>query len=90
MLSLRYAPRIDHFLEPPSVYQLRILLRGISPLIGRRVLVRSNTSLATALKGYFPQVLAWFQPLDTRFVYEFLQRWPTLEAVQQADDPPRS
>jgi hypothetical protein len=54
------------------------------------VLVRSNTSLTTALKGYFPQVLAWFQPLDIRFVYEFLRRWPTLEAVQQADDPLRS
>jgi hypothetical protein len=89
VLSLRYAPRIDHFLEPPSVYQLRILLRGISPLIWRRVLVRSNTSLTTALKGYFPQVLAWCQPLDTRLAYEFLQRWPT-EAVQQADDPLRS
>ena len=28
---------------PPSVYQLRVVLRGISPLIGRRLLVRSDT-----------------------------------------------
>jgi hypothetical protein len=31
---------------PLSIYQLRIVLRGISPLIWRRVLVRSETTLA--------------------------------------------
>ena len=29
-----------------SIYQLRVVLRGISPLIWRRVLVHSETSLA--------------------------------------------
>ena len=33
-------------IEPPSVYQLRIVLREISPLIWRRLLVRSDTTLA--------------------------------------------
>jgi hypothetical protein len=31
---------------PPSVYQLRVVLRGISPLIWRRLLVRSDTTFA--------------------------------------------
>ncbi len=31
---------------PPDIYQLRIVLRGISPLIWRRLLVRSDTTLA--------------------------------------------
>ena len=31
---------------PLSIYQLRIVLRGISPLIWRRVLVSSETTLA--------------------------------------------
>ena len=31
---------------PPSVYRLRVVLRGISPLIWRRLLVRSETTLA--------------------------------------------
>ena len=31
---------------PLSIYQLRIVLRGISPLIWRRVLVHSETTLA--------------------------------------------
>ena len=30
----------------PSVYQLRVLLRGISPLISRRLLVRAEDSIA--------------------------------------------
>jgi hypothetical protein len=30
----------------PDIYQLRIVLRGISPLIWRRLLVRSDTTLA--------------------------------------------
>jgi hypothetical protein len=35
-----------HFLEPPSVYQFRIVLQGISPLIWRCLLVSSETTLA--------------------------------------------
>jgi hypothetical protein len=31
---------------PPPVYQLRVVLRGISPLIWRRLLVRSDTTFA--------------------------------------------
>jgi Plasmid pRiA4b ORF-3-like protein len=30
----------------PSIYQLRIVLRGMSPLIWRRLLVHSDTTLA--------------------------------------------
>jgi hypothetical protein len=56
----------------------------------RRKLVNDKTRLlnrlTSTLKGYFPRVLAWFQSLDTRLVCEFLRRWPTLEAVQEADD----
>ena|SRR5665213_3572133 len=33
-------------LEGPGVYQLRAVLRGISPLIWRRLLVRSDSSIA--------------------------------------------
>ncbi len=30
----------------PSIYQLRVVLRGISPIIWRRILIRSDTTLA--------------------------------------------
>ena len=51
----------------------------------RRKLVNDKTRLlnrlTSTLKGYFLQVLTWFQPLDTGLVYAFLQHWPTLETV---------
>jgi Plasmid pRiA4b ORF-3-like protein len=41
---------MNHFLDPPHVYQLRIVLWGTSPLIWRRMLVHSDASLATLHK----------------------------------------
>ena len=56
----------------------------------RRTLVQDKTRLTnrltSVLKGYFPQVLCWFAALDAPLVCDFLKRWPTLEAVQKADD----
>jgi len=43
---LRYPQRMTTTTTPLSIYQLRIVLRGISPLIWRRVLVPSKTPLA--------------------------------------------
>ena len=51
-----YALRMKQQQTHSDVYQLRIVLRGISPLIWRRVLVPSNTTLAhlhTILKILF-------------------------------------
>jgi Plasmid pRiA4b ORF-3-like protein len=42
----------------PSVYHLRVVLQGISPLIWRRLLVRSDMSLA-ALHDTLQIALAW-------------------------------
>ena len=41
-----YALRMKHDQPPPMIYQLRIVLRDISPLIWRRLLVYSDTTLA--------------------------------------------
>jgi hypothetical protein len=43
---------------PPSVYQFRMVLQGISPLIWRQLLVRSDMSLAT-LHTSLQVVFAW-------------------------------
>jgi Transposase IS116/IS110/IS902 family len=52
-------------------------------------LVHDNTRLTnrltSVLKGDFPQVLCWFAALDTPCIGAFLQRWPTLQVVQQTD-----
>jgi Plasmid pRiA4b ORF-3-like protein len=42
----------------PSVYQLRVILQGISPLIWRRLLIRSDMLLA-ALHNTLQIVFAW-------------------------------
>jgi hypothetical protein len=47
---------------------------------------RLTNRLTSVLKGYCPHVLCWFAALDTPLVCDFLTRWPTLEAGQQADD----
>jgi Plasmid pRiA4b ORF-3-like protein len=44
--AVRYAQRMTTSARPCNIYQLRVVLRGISPLIWRRVLVRSETTRA--------------------------------------------
>jgi len=54
----------------------------------RRQLVNLQTELthklSSHLKLYFPQALDWIGELDSLQACDFLQRWPTLEAVQKA------
>ena len=54
----------------------------------RRHLVEEKTAqlnrLTGYLKVYFPQMLEWFAQLDRKLVWEFLERWPSLEELQAA------
>jgi transposase len=54
----------------------------------RRKLVDEKTAqlnrLTSNLKIYFPQMLDWFEHLDTELVCGLLERWPTLEELQKA------
>jgi transposase len=54
----------------------------------RRKLVNEKTAqlnrLTSNLKIYFPQMLDWFEHLDTELVGGLLERWPTLEELQKA------
>ena len=51
----------------PSVYQLRVVLRGVSPLIWRRLLVRGDTTVA-GLHATLQLVLGWTDEHLNRFV----------------------
>lgn len=42
----------------PSVYQLRVVLREVSPLIWRRLLIRSDTPIAE-LHAILQAVMSW-------------------------------
>jgi transposase len=45
---------------------------------------RQSNRLTARLKLYFPQVIGWFDAVDSALVEGFLRRWPTLEHVQRA------
>jgi transposase len=53
----------------------------------RRKLVDEKTEqsnrLTSHLKIYFPQMLDWFEHLDTELVCALLERWPTLQELQK-------
>lgn len=53
----------------------------------RRKLVDEKTAQTNRLTGdlkiYFPQLLNWFEHLDTKLVCDLLERWPTLEELQK-------
>lgn len=53
---------------------------------GRRDLVNQTTALTNQLtallKGYYPQALRWIGALDTLWACDFLEQWPTLQALQ--------
>jgi transposase len=64
-------------------------LRALSALTEhRRKLVEDRVRLTnrirSTLKQYYPQVLDWFNQIDTLVFCDFLERWPTLEQVKKA------
>lgn len=64
-------------------------LRSLQQMVeNRRMLVaekvRLTNRVTAALKSYYPQVLDWFEDKDTQVFCEFLTRYPTLQAAQDA------
>src|SRR5438445_7934290 len=53
----------------PVVYQLRVVVRGVSPLIWRRLLVRSDSSIAD-LHTTLRTALGWTDEHLNRFVIQ--------------------
>jgi Plasmid pRiA4b ORF-3-like protein len=52
----------------PHVYQFRVVVQGINPLIWRCILIRSNMSLAT-LPTTLQLVFAWSDYICITFVF---------------------
>jgi|TARA_B100000315_G_scaffold255458_1_gene298879 transposase len=82
-LILRHPERFKP-LQPQSV-EMRTLASLVEQ---RRRLVddrkRITNRLRYALKQYYPQVLDWFEQLDTVLFCDFILRWPTLTQVKRA------
>src|SRR2546426_3240123 len=45
---------------------------------------RQSNRLTDCLKRYFPQILLWFDDVDTPLVGDLLERWPSLEELRRA------
>ena len=76
----------EHFkvLKPQSV-KMRALATMVEKrrcLVGERI--RITNRLRCALKQYYPQVLEWFDHIDTPLFCEFVKRWPTLTQAKRA------
>jgi transposase len=69
----------------PDTEQTRLVQHLVE---ARRKLVNEKTRqvqrLTDKLKLYFPQVLTWFEKVDSPLVGALLLRWPTLEELQKA------
>lgn len=67
----------------PDTEQTRLVQNLVEE---RRNLVDEKTalvnSLTSRLKLYFPQMLEWFEAIDTSLTCDLLERWPTLEQLQ--------
>ena len=82
-LILRHPERFKP-LKPQSVE-----LRMLASLVEQRRhfvddKIRTTNRLRFALKQYYPQVLEWFDQIDTPLFCDFVTRWPTLLQVKRA------
>jgi len=69
--------------DEPVTRQLQLLVEARRGFVADRV--RLSNRLESALKSYFPQALQLVgESLTTPMACAFLQRWPTLAAVQKA------
>jgi transposase len=64
-------------------------MRTLASLVEqRRTLVndkiRVTNRLRHTLKQYYPQVLEWFEHIDTALFCDFIERWPTLTQAKRA------
>ena len=71
-------------LRPQSVEMrtLAVLVEQRRRLMDERV--RITNRLRHALKQYYPQVLEWFDRIDTSLFCAFIRKWPTVEQARRA------
>ena len=82
-LLLRHPERFKKLI--PQSTKMRTLIELVEhrrKLVQERV--RVTNRLRNALKQYYPQILDWFDHIDTQVFCDFLDRWPTLEKAKRA------
>lgn len=66
--------------DDPDTRSLELLVEARRTIVNQ--LNRCTNRLNSCLKSYFPQALEWAGDLDSRQACDFLEHWPTLEALQ--------
>ena len=80
-LLLHHRERLKPWLpESEKTRTLQLLVEHRRRLVSDQT--RTSNRLTSLLKGYFPQVLAWFPDIRTGMVCDFLLRWPSLDALK--------
>ena len=80
-LLLHHRERLKAWLpDSERTRTLQLLVEHRRRLVGDQT--RISNRLSALLKGYFPQVLAWFPDIRTELVCEFLLRWSSLNALK--------
>lgn len=70
--------------DTPQTRQLQFLVQHRRGWVDERT--GHTNRLTDLLKGYFPQILRWFDDSDSPMLGVFLRKWPTLEEAQKAQD----
>ncbi len=67
--------------EAPETRKLAQLTEHRRRIVSDKV--RLTNRLTSLLKGYYPQILDWFQDKDTIIFCDFLTKWPTLAKTKR-------
>ncbi len=80
-LLIHHRDRLKAWLpDDEKTRTLQLLVEHRRRLVGDQT--RISNRLTALLKGYFPQVLAWFPDIRTELVCDFLLKWPSLDALK--------
>lgn len=88
LMELVYSHRDKFRAWAPEDEQTRLLQTLVQER--RRVVdevTRLTNRLTSVLKEYYPQALEWAGELGSEFALDFLERWPTLDALKRAKPP---
>jgi len=84
-LILKHSDKLNAWQPGSSTLRsLQQLVENRRMLVGEKV--RLTNRITAALKGYYPQVLEWFEDKDTQVFCEFLTRYPSLKVAQAASE----
>jgi transposase len=68
--------------DDPDTRSLKLLVEGRRNLV--KQMTRLTNQLTSQLKTFYPQALEWAGDLNSAQACDFLEAWPTLEAIQKA------